>query len=200
MTVSLLRNYSRESKMLLTPRFELALQYAIIIHAGQMRKGSEIPYIAHLMAVASIVLEHGGDEDEVIAALLHDAVEDAGGRKRYNDIRVRFGERVASIVSECTQKDKTAYVQGIPDLSPSARLVSSADKLHNSRSILHDYREVGEQVWDRFNHRKEAILWYYRALTNAYLRINDARCTPIVSEIHRVVTEIEALTTHTGSR
>lgn len=182
--------------MLLTPRFELALQYAIIIHAGQMRRGSEVPYISHLMAVASIVLEHGGDEDEVIAALLHDAVEDAGGRKRYEDIKVRFGERVADIVSACTQQNNRAYVAGIPNLSPSARLVSVADKLHNSRSMVRDYREVGERLWDRFHGDKEDKLKYYRALTDAFMRINDARCNPIVAEINRVVTELEALAAH----
>jgi (p)ppGpp synthase/HD superfamily hydrolase len=186
--------------MMLTPRFEQAFQYATIIHAGQMRKGTEVPYLAHLMAVTSLVLEHGADEEEAMAALLHDAVEDAGGRKRYHDIQTRFGERVASIVSECTQKDKREYVHQIPTLSASARLVSVADKLHNSRSILRDFRAQGDSVWDRFNGTKEGKLWYYRALTDAFLHINDVRCNPMIAELNLVVTAIEELNKQNGHR
>jgi len=185
--------------MMLTPRFEQAFQYATIIHAVQMRKGSEVPYLAHLMAVASLVLEHGADEEEAMAALLHDAVEDAGGRKRYHDIQARFGERVASIVSECTQRDKREYVRQIPTLSASARLVSVADKLHNSRSILRDFRAQGDAVWNRFRGSKAEKLWYYRNLTDAFMAIDDVRCNAMTAELNLVVTAIEAHNTqHRG--
>lgn len=190
----------KETTMILTPQFEQAFQYAAISHAGQMRKGSEVPYLSHLMAVAGIVLEHGADEAEAIAALLHDAVEDAGGRKRYADIKVRFGDRVAGIVSECTQRNKYIYVQNIPTLSPSARLVSVADKLHNSRAILRDFRMHGDAVWDRFHSNKEEKLWYYRALTDAFTRIDDARCNPITADLNQVVTAIETHNAQIGGR
>lgn len=179
--------------MILSPRFEQAFQYASIIHAGQLRKGTDVPYLSHLMAVSSLVLEHDGDEDEAIAALLHDAVEDAGGRKRYNDIYERFGERIAEIVSECTQRDRTEYIANIPLMSASARLVSVSDKLHNSRAILRDFRSLGDEVWNRFSHSKRWTLSYYRSLTDAFMRIDDARCNPITAELHRVVTAIEEL-------
>src|SRR3974390_3192265 len=125
--------------MNLSPRFELALQYAAVIHAGQVRKGSGVPYIAHLLGVASIALEYEANEDEAIGALLHDAAEDAGGRGRLEDIRLRVGERVAEIVEGCTdtfetpkpvwRKRKEDYVAHIPKASAAVRLVSAADKL-----------------------------------------------------------------------
>jgi (p)ppGpp synthase/HD superfamily hydrolase len=190
--------------MLLSPRFEQALQYATIIHAGQMRKGSDVPYIAHLLAVTSIALEHGANEDEAIAALLHDAAEDAGGRKRVNDIRVRFGDTVADLVISCTdtmmerkpewRSRKEAYVGSIQHKSTSELLITASDKLHNSQSILRDYRELGDDVWERFSSKKEGTLWYYRALANAFMTApNNTRCKALVEEINRVVTTIEDL-------
>ena len=131
---------------MLTPRFDEALAYARMAHGFQKRKGSGIPYIAHLLEVSSLVLLHGGDEDEAIAGLLHDAPEDAGGRPRLEDIRATFGDRVAEIVDGCTdtydqpkpawRPRKEAYLVRIPDLSPSARLVSAADKYANARALL----------------------------------------------------------------
>lgn len=191
--------------MLLTPRFEQALVYATIIHAGQMRKGSDVPYISHLMAVTSIALEHGATEDEAIAALLHDAVEDAGGKERANDIRLRFGDTVADLVISCTDtmmerrpeynNRRAAYVGSIQHKSAASILISAADKLHNSRSILRDYREVGDRVWNRFHHSKESTLWYYRALADAFMAApNNYRCKSLIEEINRVVTQIEQLT------
>ena len=144
-------------------RFEDALRYAARTHARQWRKGTTIPYITHLLAVAAIVGEHGGTETEVIAALLHDAVEDQGGAPRLQEIRERFGDEVAAIVQECSDTDRTpkppwrerkeAYIEHLAGAAPSARLVSAADKLHNARAILADYRERGDALWSRFNNR-----------------------------------------------
>ena len=146
--------------MSLSTRFEEALILATRLHAGQVRKGTTIPYIAHLLGVTSIVLEHGGDEEEAIAALLHDAAEDQGGKAILEDIRGRFGYGVAEIVEGCTdawtdpkppwRERKQAYVAALRRASASVRLVSSADKLHNARAILGDYRALGEAVWERF--------------------------------------------------
>lgn len=152
-------------------RFTEALSYATELHQEQIRKGTDIPYISHLLAVASLVLENGGKEDEAIAALLHDAIEDQGGDATRQEIRKRFGEQVASIVDGCTdaevtpkppwRKRKEAYVAHLREAPPSVRLVSAADKLHNLRSILMDFRKEGEKLWDRFNASKEESLWYY---------------------------------------
>ena len=135
--------------MTLSPCFDDALVFASRLHAGQLRKGTPVPYVAHLLAVTATVLEHGGDEDEAIAALLHDAVEDQGGAATRAKIRRRFGENVAAIVDGCTDADtipkppwqqrKEAYLAHlVGETSPSVRLVSSADKLHNVRSIIAD--------------------------------------------------------------
>ena len=164
--------------MILTKRFEEALIYSSLVHAGQRRKGTEIPYISHLLAVASIVLEHEGSEDEAIGALLHDAVEDAGGKTRLEDIRCRFGDVVARIVDGCSDTDiipkppwkerKQKYIEHVRVASPSVRLVSASDKLHNAQAILRDYRELRETLWDRFNAPRDDILLYYRSLVQAF--------------------------------
>ena len=184
----------------MTSRFREALVYAAELHATQLRKGSDTPYVAHLLAVASLVLEHGGNEDEAIAGLLHDAIEDQGGDATRQEIRRRFGEGVTAIVDGCTDADvvpkppwrarKEAYIAHLAGSSPSVRLVSSADKLHNARSILADYRAVGEQVWSRFKGGREGTLWYYRALCDAY---RGAGGTPILDELERTVAELERL-------
>lgn len=181
-------------------RFEEALVYATQLHAGQYRKDKDVPYVAHLLAVTSLVLEAGGDEDEAIAALLHDAPEDLGGRETLEQIRRRFGQRVAAIVEGCTdtferpkppwRQRKEAYVARLRRASPSERLVSVADKLHNARTILADYRLVGEALWVRFNGGRQGTLWYYRALVETYREIGS---TPLVEELDRVVLELERL-------
>jgi (p)ppGpp synthase/HD superfamily hydrolase len=186
--------------MVLSERFEAALQYAAHVHAGQTRKGTEVPYLSHLLGVASIVLEYGGTEEEGIAALLHDAPEDAGGAARLEDIRARFGEAVADLVEGCTdtmqrpkpawRARKASYIARIPKLSNSARLVSAADKLHNARSLLRDLRESGEAVWTRFKGGKDGTLWYHRCLVQAF---RTAGITPLVEELDRVVTRIEEI-------
>jgi len=181
-------------------RFEEALPYAAQLHRDQVRKGTGVPYVSHLLAVAGIVLEHGGNEDEAIAALLHDAVEDQGGAPTLHAIRQRFGDTVAAIVEGCTDTDempkppwrprKEAYIAHVASASPSVRLVSAADKLHNARTILADYRRHGDAVWDRFSGGKDGTLWYYRALVEAY---RPHGVTPLVGELERVVGELERL-------
>ena len=190
-------------KNMLTSRFEEALTFATRLHANQVRKGTNTPYVAHLLGVASIALENGADEDEAIAALLHDAVEDQGGAATREEVRRRFGERVAEIVDGCTDATtipkppwrarKESYIQHLALASPSVRLVSASDKLYNARSILLDYRVLGEQLWDRFTGGRDGTLWYYRALTNAY-RAHGS--TPLIDELERTVSEIERLSSN----
>lgn len=186
---------------MLSSRFTEALVYATELHATQTRKGGNIPYVAHLLGVASMALEYGANEDEAIAALLHDAIEDQGGPPTRAEIRRRFGDRVTEIVDGCTDADTTpkppwrsrkeAYIDSIPTASASVRLVSAADKLHNTWSILKDYRRLGESVWQRFKGGgKEGTLWYYRSVVNA---LREAESTPIVEDLDRVVTELEEL-------
>jgi len=183
----------------LTQRFTDALAYATEVHAGQSRKGTSVPYVSHVLAVCSLVLEDGGGEDEAIAALLHDAVEDGGGRPVLEEIRRRFGDRVAGIVWACTDTDetpkppwkerKTRYIAHVREAGPDARRVSCADKLHNARSILRDYRVLGERLWERFSASGDEALWYYRALVEAFRQPDRS---PLVGELERVVTELEA--------
>jgi GTP pyrophosphokinase len=185
----------------LTDRFEEALVFAARLHSQQLRKGTTVPYVAHLLGVASIALEHGADEDEAIAALLHDAVEDQGGAPTRELIRRSFGERVASIVDACTDAEtipkppwrerKERYIAHLKaEESPSVWLVSAADKLHNARTILIDYRTHGEEVWARFKGGRDGSLWYYRTLVETFL---EKGRTPLFEELARVVAEIEGL-------
>jgi GTP pyrophosphokinase len=184
----------------LSRRFQEALTFAAQLHAGQTRKGTGIPYISHLLGVTSIVLEHGADEDEAIAALLHDAVEDAGGVDTLEKIRSRFGNTVAEIVAGCTdawtdpkppwRARKEAYIAHLQIASPSELLVSAADKLHNARTILNDYRVLGEDIWKRFNGGKTGTLWYYRSLVEV---LQSRYSSPLVDELDRVVCELERL-------
>ncbi len=162
----------------LTERFEVALAYASAAHRAQVRKGSGIPYVSHLLAVAALVLEAGGDEDQAIAGLLHDAVEDQGGLARLDDIRARFGDRVADIVWACTDSHeqekidwrvrKEAYIEGMAAKPADALLVSLADKTHNLSAIARDHAALGDAVWDRFTGGKDGTLWYYAALADAF--------------------------------
>lgn len=185
---------------MLSERFTAALTYATQLHANQVRKGSGVPYVAHLLGVTSIALEYGANEDEAIAALLHDAIEDQGGAATREEIRRRFGDNVTAIVNACTDADTTpkppwrqrkeAYIAHIPTASPSVLLVSLADKLYNAQSILKDYRLLGESVWERFQGGKEGSLWYYRALVDAFRKTGT---TIIIEELERVVAQIEVL-------
>lgn len=183
-----------------TTRFERALVFATRLHAEQRRKGTGVPYLCHLLAVAGLALENGATETEAIAALLHDAVEDQGGAKTLRRIQRHFGSEVARIVEGCSEligdprppwvDRKQEYLGRIAGESASVRLVSAADKLHNARSILQDYREVGEALWSRFRGGKEGTLWYYRSIVTAF---REAGSSPLVEELARVVSELEAI-------
>src|SRR6478609_795841 len=164
----------------LTSAYQDALGFAIQLHAGQTRKGTDIPYISHLLAVSATVLEFGGTEEEAIAALLHDAVEDAGGSGTRAEIADKFGEPVAQVVEECSDDSpepgaqkrpwrvrKEAHIKHIEKASAPVLLVTAADKLHNARAIAADHRELGNSLWARFNAPPEDILWYYRAMVSA---------------------------------
>ncbi len=189
---------------MLSERFENALVFATRAHAKQRRKGTQVPYVSHLMAVAGIVLEHGGTEDEAIAAMLHDAIEDQGGPPMRDKIAAEFGENVAEIVQGCTDTDqvpkppwrdrKQRYVDHVSHASPSVRLVSTADKLHNARSILADVRRQGDAAFTKFAGGKEGTMWYYRALINAYRKAEKPVALDLLEELDRVVTELERLT------
>jgi (p)ppGpp synthase/HD superfamily hydrolase len=183
----------------LSKRFDHALTCAADWHRSQCRKGTNIPYVSHLLQVAGLVLEHGGTEDEAIAALLHDAVED--NKATLNEIRNEFGDEVAGMVEDCSDSHggkkkawkvrKECYIASIAHKPEGSRLVSAADKLHNARAILRDYRRCGDQVFRRFNAGKEGTLWYYRALVNAF---RAAGTNPdLIDELDRVVTELENL-------
>jgi (p)ppGpp synthase/HD superfamily hydrolase len=179
-----------------------ALGIAARLHAMQRRKGSEIPYLAHLLGTCSIALDYGADEDEAIAALLHDAIEDVQPTEDARAAVARFGERVLHIVEGCTDSDqhpkppwharKQAYVDHLADADASVLLVSSADKLHNARSVVADLRRHGEATWDRFTGGRDGSLWYYRALVAAF-RANPAHHAALMDELDRVVIEMETL-------
>jgi len=187
-------------------RFERALIFANRKHAGQPRKRTRVPYISHLLSVVGLVLEAGGDEDLAIAALLHDVVEDCGGEPMLKEVRRRFGPRVARMVDGCTdayvtpkppwQQRKEGYLKRLRGNDDDTRLVSAADKLHNARSILLDYRESGESIWERFQGKREGTLWYYRALVKEFDRKRSNRLT---KELKRVVDELEVVTASTVS-
>ncbi len=171
---------------ILTDRFDRALLYATHVHGGQVRKGTTTPYVAHLMAVSATVLEYGGDEDLAIAGLLHDSVEDQGGAGRLEDVRNRFGERVAHVVAACSDSiantsagerkpdwktRKRAYIEHLRTADGDILRVSLADKVHNARAILRDLRkpEIGKEIWSRFSQPREKTLWYYRSLAEIIL-------------------------------
>jgi len=181
-----------------SPKFAQAFAYAARLHARQRRKGTNKPYIGHLMSVTSIVIAYGGDEEMAIAALLHDAVEDQGGIQRLHEIRKRFGKRVARIVDGCTDsytepkppwlERKQNYIVRIAKEDADTRLVSAADKLSNARDILQDVRVHGDQTFERFHGKKDGTLWYYRTLITEFRKAGSNR---LVEELDRVVTELE---------
>ncbi|HEY7329463.1 MAG TPA: HD domain-containing protein [Gemmataceae bacterium] len=184
----------------LSDRFEVALIYALHLHAQQKRKGTTVPYISHLLAVAALVLEDGGSEDEAIAALLHDAIEDQGGEPTRQEIRRRFGDKVVQIVNGCTDTDETPkppwlerkkqYLEHLRGASREVLRVSTADKLHNARAVLSDLRRHGNAVWERFNGGREGTLWYYRRLVQVFRETGPGY---LVEELDRVVSELERL-------
>jgi len=187
--------------MNLSSRYEAALVMATQLHASQKRKGTSVPYVSHLLAVSSLVLEHGGNENQAIAALLHDAVEDQGGLSTLDKIRDGFGDVVADIVDHCTDAyedpkpewriRKEEFVASIAEKPLDAALVSCADKLHNARAILNDLRSLGDELWGRFTGGKEGTLWYYQSLAGAF---DDTLGNSLSAELKRTVTEIKDLT------
>jgi (p)ppGpp synthase/HD superfamily hydrolase len=188
--------------MKLSSKFEEALAYATSMHRDQMRKGSGVPYIAHVLGVSAIALEYGANEIEAIGALLHDVVEDCGGTPRLSEIRDRFGDTVAKIVAGCTDTDQTPkppwrerkenYIAHLASTDSSTLLVSASDKLHNARSILRDVRRDGNKAFDRFKGKKDGTLWYYRALIGEFRKHRDIN-SDLIDELDRVVSEIEVL-------
>jgi len=185
---------------MLTQRFAQGLDLAVRAHDGQLRKGTAIPYIAHPMAVASIALEYGADEDQAIAALLHDAVED-GGAEYEQEIRESFGARVADLVMGCTdgipdatgqkppwKQRKEKYLAHLEMATSDVLLVSGADKLHNARAILADLHTVGVSVFDRFTASKEETLWYYTTLSEIFSR----RAIPVAAALADAVAQMRA--------
>ncbi|MBX9258314.1 HD domain-containing protein [Desmonostoc muscorum CCALA 125] len=181
----------------LTERFESALIYATRLHANQTRKISGVPYISHLLSVTALVLEAGGTQEEAIAALLHDAVEDQGGKSTREEIHQLFGETVVAIVDGCTESDtypkppwlerKKRYLENLYHASASVRRVSLADKLHNARSLLADLRQHGSSIWKEFKTGREGTLWFYQQLQEVY---NATGCDFLTQEFSRVIQEL----------
>lgn len=206
------------NRRILGEGFEIALAYSHQAHSQQMRKGSNIPYIAHLLGVASIALELGADEDQAIAALLHDAVEDQGGAARLADIRARFGPQIAAIVADCTDGEpdsdrsnpsewrsrKEAFLATLTTKSPISLLVCLADKTHNARCILDDLHEIGGSVFDRFKGGQIGTLWYYQMLAETFSRLmpgaGSQRLRTIVGEMHRLASAGAPQSSHLSKR
>lgn len=179
----------------LSSRFNAALVFAAERHNDQLRKGTDIPYVSHLLGTCAVALEAGADEDEAIAALLHDTLED--GKATYDELVDLFGSRVAEIVRECSDTEaepkppwrerKKAYIAGIAIHSASGNLVSNADKIHNATAILRDYREHGEALWARFKPDSDQ-LWYYTQLVAAYRAVDS----PLAEQLAIIVDDLVA--------
>src|SRR5262249_30198889 len=201
---------------MLTDRFDRALLYATHVHGGQTRKGTSTPYVAHLLAVAATVLEYGGDEDLAIAALLHDSVEDQGGKARLDDVRNRFGEGGGRSVEACSdslggtgkgegkahwQERKEAYLAHLRTADEDILWVSLADKVHNARTILCDLRkaDIGEKIWARFNVSTKQTLWYYHSLADIFCERMSNQLSDELREIVEVL-EAEVAKTHRRAR
>jgi len=183
--------------MPLSERFDHALVYASQLHRDQVRKGSGIPYVAHLLSVSSRVLVAGGSEDQAIAGLLHDAAEDQGGHATLDEIRTRFGRPVAEIVADCTDSwvepktawraRKEAYLAALPSKPATSLLISLADKVDNAEAILHDYLHLGDSLWSRFTGGRAGTLWYYRTLSTIFDRTLPCALT---NELSRTVSQL----------
>jgi (p)ppGpp synthase/HD superfamily hydrolase len=182
----------------LSKRYSEALLFTSQVHEKQKRKGTNIPYIAHLLAVSSLVLEDGGDEDQAIAGLLHDAVEDQGGLGILEEIREKFGNEVAYIVFECSdsytriklnwRKRKEDYIERLRIVNSQGVIrVSLADKLHNARSIYRDLLSDGEKIWKRFGGGRDGTIWYYQSLIQVYESKSDSL---MLNELEKIVHEI----------
>jgi len=191
----------------LSIRFDHALLFAAQVHRNQGRKKSGVPYISHLLGVAAIVLDYGGDEDMGIAALLHDAAEDHGGKAMLAVISQMFGPRVAKIVDGCTDSygdegknkpkwypRKLRYIRRMRHEDADTRFVSAADKLYNARAVLRDVRQYGDSAFGSFSAPKAKVLWYYRSLVREYRAAGVThQLKPLLDDYDRVVTELEHL-------
>jgi len=184
----------------LSDRFQAALDMALELHKNQERKGSREPYFTHLMSVSALVLENGGSENQAIAALLHDAVEDQGGIPTLERIEAEFGKEVAEIVEGCTdaythpkqpwKERKINYLDRLKTASDTILLVSLSDKVHNARSILRDFQNEGDVIWERFKGGKSGTLWYYQSLANIF---DESRYSFLKQELRQIVEEIITL-------
>jgi (p)ppGpp synthase/HD superfamily hydrolase len=192
---------------LLTDRYTAAVDYARVAHAAQVKKGTAIPYLAHLLGVSSLVIEYGGDEDQAIAGLLHDVIEDCGAEHEAA-IRTRFGERVARIVLACTdgtaeskaegatptnprqewEARKRRYLAHLDEVDTDALLVSGCDKLHNLRAIAADLANpaIGDAVFTRFKGGREGTIWYYSQLVESFERLTH----PAIRELRHAIRQI----------
>lgn len=180
-------------------RLARATDFALAVHGEQFRKGTSIPYISHLFSVAGLVLEHGGDEDQAIAGLLHDAVEDHGIEQQPR-IQAQFGNRVARIVADCTDADtfpkppwlerKERYLAHLRQVPPDSLLVSGCDKLHNARAIVTDVKTHGLALFDRFSQPRERTLWYYRSLAEIF---SERLRSALSRELAGVVDEMQSI-------
>lgn len=191
---------NQTNKPLLGDRFSQALVYASQLHNNQVRKGSNIPYISHLLSVTALVLEDGGTEDEAIAALLHDAIEDQGGDKTRQEIRIKFGDRVAQIIEGCTESEvipkppwkerKLATINKLRHASPEVRRVTLADKVHNARSILGDWYRIGDAIWERFKTGKAGTVWYLKSIAEVDKQLGSSY---LGEELSRIVVQLEKI-------
>ena len=185
--------------MALSRKYDDALVYASELHRRQVRKGSGVPYIAHLLGVSSRVITAGGTETQAIGGLLHDAAEDQGGKPTLDVIREKFGPEVAQIVADCTDSwtvpkpvwraRKEAYIASLPGKPATSLLVSLADKVDNAQAILNDYRSIGDELFDRFTGKRDGTLWYYRSLDRIFSR---ALPGPLAGELSQIVAEFPA--------
>jgi (p)ppGpp synthase/HD superfamily hydrolase len=181
----------------LTDRFTQALTYATHLHTHQLRKGSTITYISHLLSVAALVLEDGGDEDSAIAALLHDAIEDQGGLPTRIQIHQQFGDYVTQLIDACTESDtypkpswkqrKLQYLQQLQHIPDDAIRITLADKLHNARSILRDLQISPEQTWQKFNAPPADILWFYQSCLTILQKRSQS---PMVKELQQIISQL----------
>ncbi|MEN8242275.1 MAG: HD domain-containing protein [Chloroflexota bacterium] len=189
-----------QAEKLLGARFEQAVELAFRLHGRQTRKGSQIPYIAHLLGVAALVIEDGGSEYEAIAALLHDGPEDQGGEETLADIRAKFGEQVARIVANCSdtfeapkppwKERKLKHLKKIKDVEADTCRVLLADKLYNARALVSDLHREGETTWEKFNGGKDGTLWYYREM---HALLSEKLPGELADMLGRVIKEIEQL-------
>jgi len=188
----------------MTSRLTDAFSFAFDAHREQTKKGSAVPYISHLLEVSGLVLTYGGNEDEAIAALLHDTVEDHPDLVSFQSIGKRFGSKVAQIVESCSDSTtipkppwkprKERYIEHLRGANESVLMVAAADKLSNVRAVIKDYRQIGDGVWKRFNAGKSDQLWYYRTVTEALTEAaGTGRAHVLVQDLKRAVTELEEL-------